>query len=83
MNKEQKLELVNRFKTYYNNLPNKIQKCGFLYAISTMYIDDYINSNECIYLFNLLESEFLLDDIQLLENKFWLNEQIEIISNEN
>jgi hypothetical protein len=82
MNKEQKIELVNKFRKYYaENIDS--QKLGVFFVIAEMFCEANLTTLELTYLILLFEPKYALQEIEVIENLHWIDEQIDLISYEN
>ena len=82
MEKEQKLELVHKFRKYYAiNIDS--QKLGVFFVLAEMFCKGKLTALQLNYLIMLFEPKYALQEIEVLENLHWIDEQIDFINNEN
>jgi len=82
MNKIQKLKLLNEFRECYS-LMGYTNTLGVFSVINQMRFFNTITIEEMQFLIDYCKPEFQLKEIEVIENLNWIDEQIEIISNEN
>jgi hypothetical protein len=82
MNKEQKLKLVNEFRDCYKLMSYTNTK-GVFSVINQMHFLKIIDIYEKNFLIDFCKPKFQLQEIEVIENLHWIDEQIEILSYEN
>jgi hypothetical protein len=82
MNKEQKLKLINEFRDCYKLMSYR-NTLGVFSVINQMHFLKIIDTYEMNFLNDFCKPKFQLQEIEIIENLHWIDEQIDLISYEN
>jgi len=82
MTKEQKLKLINEFRDCYK-LMNYRNTLGVFSVINQMHFLNIVDTYEMNFLIDFCKPKFQLQEIEVIENLNWIDEQIDLLSYEN